>query len=229
MHSVKRFSVIALLAFVGFSTSASAGETNEAVAAQVVVDDAVKTLENFWSDRTQTLFRENLPKAHAVFIIPRLGKGGFIFGGSGGRGVVIARDSETGHWSQPAFYTIGSASFGLLAGAQESEVIYLMMSEASKLALLDTKIQLGGDGSVATGPVGVGIQAATTDVLSFSRGKGLYGGISGEATVIKQDMDRNSAYYGKTVSATEILLRHAVQNDDATALIAKVSETTTGP
>lgn len=226
MHSIKRFTLIALMALAGFAMTASAADQDEAVAAQVVVDSAVKTLENFWEDSTQGLFRENLSKAHALFIIPRLGKGGFIFGGSGGRGVVVARDRETGSWSQPAFYTIGSASVGLLIGAQESEVIYLMMSEASMHALLGTKIQVGGDSSVATGPVGVGIQAATTDVLSFSRGKGLYGGLSGEATVIQPDLDRNTAYYGKVVSSTEILLRNAVQNDEATALVAKVSETT---
>jgi len=229
MQQVKRFTLIALMALVGFTMTASAAENNEAVEAQVIVDDAVKTLENFWSDRTQTLYRENVAKAHALFIVPRLGKGGLIFGGSGGRGLVVARDRETGNWSQPAFYTIGSAAVGLLIGAQESEVIYLMMSEASMLAMLGTKIQLGGDGSVAAGPVGVGAQAATNDVLSFSRGVGLYGGISAEGSVIQPDLTRNSAYYGKTVSATEILLRHAVQNDDATALVAKVSESTTGP
>lgn len=229
MHSVKRFIAIASITLVGLTTTASAADNDEAVAAQIVVDNAVKTLENFWSDRTQTLFRENLAKAHALFIVPRLGKGGFILGGSGGRGVVVARDIETGNWSQPAFYTIGSASIGLLIGAQESEVIYLMMSEAAKLALMSTKLQLGGDTAAAAGPVGVGAQVATTDVLSFSRGQGLYGGISAEGSVIQPDIERNSAYYGKTVSATEILLRHAVQNDDAIALVAKVSETTAGP
>ena len=81
MNSIKRFTQIALMALVGFTISASAADQDEAVAAQVVVDDAVKTLENFWSDSTQTLFRENVSKAHALFIIPRLGKGGFIFGG----------------------------------------------------------------------------------------------------------------------------------------------------
>ena len=229
MQQVKRFTLIAVMAFVGFTMTASAAERNEAVEAQVVVDNAVKTLENFWSDRTQTLYRENVAKAHALFIVPRLGKGGFIIGGSGGRGLVVARDRETGNWSQPAFYTVGSASIGLLFGAQESEVIYLMMSEAGMHALLGTKIQLGGEGAVAAGPVGVGIQAATTDVISFSRGVGLYGGISAEGTVIQPDLARNTAYYGKVVSSTEILLRHAVQNDDATALVAKVSESTTGP
>ena len=226
MHAVKHFVSIALMLGIAFNVSAASDDADEAAKAQVIVDGAVKTLDNFWNDRTQTLYRENVAKAHALFIVPRLGKGGFIFGGSGGRGVVVARDRETGNWSQPAFYTVGSASIGLLIGAQESEVIYLMMSEASMHALLGTKIQVGGDSSVATGPVGVGIQAATTDVLSFSRGKGLYGGLSGEATVIQPDLDRNTAYYGKVVSSTEILLRNAVQNDDATALIAKVSETT---
>ena len=229
MQQVKRFTLIALIALAGFTMTASAAENNEAIEAQVVVDGAVKTLENFWSDRTQTLYRENVAKAHALFIVPRLGKGGFIFGGSGGRGLVVARNRETGDWSQPAFYTVGSASVGLLFGAQESEVIYLMMSEASMLAMLGTKLQVGGDGSVAAGPVGVGAQAATTDVISFSRGVGLYGGISAEGTVIQPDLARNTAYYGKTVSSTEILLRNTVQNDEATALIAKVSESTTAP
>lgn len=229
MHPVKHFISIALMMFVAFSVTASSTDSDEAAAAQVVVDDAVKTLDNFWNDGTQTLFRENVAKAHALFIVPRLGKGGVIFGGSGGRGVVLARDRETGNWSQPAFYTVGSASVGLLIGAQESEVIYLMMTEEAMHQLLDTKIQVGGDGSVAAGPVGVGAQAATMDVISFSRSVGLYGGISGEATVIQPDLKRNSAYYGMTVSSTEILLRHSVENDNATALVAKVIETTAGP
>ena len=92
-------------------------------------------------------------------------------------------------------------------------------------ALLGTKFQVGADGTVTAGPVGVGAQAATTDVLSFSRGVGLFGGISAEGTVIHPDIDRNTAYYGKTTSASDILLRHAVHNDNAAELVAKVSQT----
>jgi SH3 domain-containing YSC84-like protein 1 len=224
MQAVKHFALIASVAFAGFTMPASATEPDEVAAAQTVVDDAVTTLKNFEADSKQGWFRENVSKARALVIIPRLGKGGFIFAGSGGRGLVVARDKETGDWSQPAFYTVGSASIGLQAGAQESEVIYLVMSEAGMNALLGTKFQVGADGTVTAGPVGVGAQAATTDVLSFSRGVGLFGGISAEGTVIHPDIDRNSAYYGKTTSASDILLRHAVHNSNASELVAKVSE-----
>lgn len=203
----------------------SAVDSDEVAAAQKVVDDAVVTLQNFESDAKQAWFRENVSKARALFIVPRLGKGGVIIGGSGGRGLVVVKDPESGTWSQPAFYTVGSASIGLLIGAQESEVIYLVMTENGMSALMDTKFQVGADGSIAAGPVGMGAQAATTDMLSFSRSVGLFGGISAEGTVIQPDFDRNRAYYGKTVSASEILLRGAVRNADAEQLIAKVSAT----
>lgn len=227
MHPVKHIALIALTAFVGFTMSASAAESDEAAAAQVVVNDAVTTLQNFQSDAKQAWFRENVSKARALFIVPRLGKGGFIVAGSGGRGLVVARDKETGSWSQPAFYTVGSASIGLQAGAQESEVIYLVMSDAGVDALMGTKFQVGADGTITTGPIGVGAQAATSDILSFSRGVGLFGGISAEGTVIHPDIGRNTAYYGKTASASDILVQHAVQNANASALVAKVSETAT--
>ena len=225
MHPVKHFTLIALAAFVGFTVTASAAEKDEISAAQTVVDDAVETLRNFESDSKQAWFRENVSKARGLFIVPRLGKGGFIFAGSGGRGLVVARDESTGNWSQPAFFTVASASIGLQIGAQESEVIYLVMSDAGLSALMGTKFQLGADGSIATGPVGLGAQAATTDILSFSRGVGLFGGISAEGTVIHPDFKRNEAYYGQPVSTSEILLRHSVQNVDAGPLVAQVSAT----
>jgi lipid-binding SYLF domain-containing protein len=225
MHPVKHITGVALAAFVGFTVTASAAETSEISAAQVVVNDAVKTLQNFESDSKQAWFRENVGKARGLFIIPRLGKGGFIFAGSGGRGLVLARDESTGNWSQPAFFTVASASIGLQAGAQESEVIYLVMSQDGIDALMGTKFQLGADGTITTGPIGIGAQAATTDMLAFSRGVGLFGGISAEGTVIHADFKRNRAYYGEPVSASEILLRHVVQNIDADQLIAQVAAT----
>jgi len=224
MHPVKHFTLIALAAFVGFTVTASAAESNAISAAQTVVNDAVQTLRNFESDSKQAWFRENVSKARGLFIVPRLGKGGFIIAGSGGRGLVVVRD-DAGNWSQPAFYTVGSASIGLQIGAQESEVIYLVMSDAGMDALMGTKFQLGADGTLMTGPVGMGAQAATTDMLGFSRGVGLFGGISAEGTVIHPDFKRNEAYYGQAVSASEILLRHSVQNADAGQLIATVSAT----
>lgn len=251
MNPIKRFALMVSMAAFGVAMTASAAETDKIVtvyaeetdeatavqatetaevsdaqaAAQKVVDDAVATLQNFEADAAQAWFRENVKKAHAVFIVPRLGKGGFIIGGSGGRGLVMAKDVETGTWSQPAFYTVGSASIGLQAGAQESEVIYLIMTEAGMSALMDTKFQLGADGTIVGGPVGVGAQAATTDVFSFSRGQGLFGGITAEGTVIQPDFKRNTAYYGEPASASEILLRHSVRNVNADQLVAQIAAT----
>lgn len=225
MHSAKNIALIALMAFTGFTMTASAAESTEASAAQTVVDDAVATLQNFQTDSKQAWFRDNVSRARGVFIVPVLGKGGFIIAGSGGRGLAMARDAQTGAWSQPAFYTVGSASIGLQIGFQQSEVIYLVMSDAGMSALMGTKFQVGADGTVSAGPVGVGAQAATTDMLAFSRGVGFFGGISAEGTVIQPDFKRNDAYYGQSVSVSEILLTHAVQNVDATQLVAKVSAT----
>jgi SH3 domain-containing YSC84-like protein 1 len=228
MHPVKHTTLIALMAFVGFTFAATAAaESDEAAAAQVVVDEAIATLQNFQQDNKQAWYRENVSKARALFIVPRVGKGGFIFAGSGGRGLVVARDKETGNWSQPAFFTVASASIGLQAGAQESEVIYLVMSDSGVNALLGTKFQLGADGTITAGPVGLGAQAATTDILSFSRGVGLFGGISAEGSVIHPDSKRNLAYYGKSVSASDILVQRSVQNASANALVAKISAAAT--
>lgn len=225
MNSIKHCTLIASMLFAGFSITASAAEPDELAAAQEVVDNAVVTLGNFASDAKQIWFRENVSKARALFIVPRLGKGGIIIGGSGGRGLVVVKDPESGTWSQPAFYTVGSASVGLQIGAQEAEVIYLVMTDGGMSALMDTKFQLGADGSIAAGPIGVGAQAATTDILSFSRSVGLFGGITAEGTVIQPDSERNEAYYGQPISASEILLRGTVHNADAGPLVAKVAAT----
>ena len=227
MSSIKHYTLIASMMFAGWVFTASAAEQDEVAAAQKVVDDAVATLQNFATDSAQVWYRENIGKARGVFIVPRLGKGGFIFGGSGGRGVAMIKNPETGQWSQPAFYTTGSASVGLQLGAQESEVIFLLMTEDGTNALMGTKFQIGADGSVAAGPVGVGAQAATTDVLSFKRSVGIFGGISAEGTVIQPDFERNSAYYGQSTSASDILLRNNVHNANASALVEKLAAAST--
>lgn len=223
MSSIKHYPLIASMVLAGWALTATAEETDEVAAAQKVVDDAVNTLQNFATDSTQGWYRDNVSKAKAVFIVPRLGKGGFILGGSGGRGVAMVKNPDTGQWSQPAFYTTGSASIGFQFGAQESEAIFLLMSEDGMSALMGTKFQIGADGSVAAGPVGVGAQAATVDVLSFKRSVGIFGGVSAEGTVIQPDFKRNDAYYGQTTSASDILLKNSVYNANAVALVDKLA------
>ena len=223
MHSLR---IPILLAFAGLASLAPDGRADEAAAAQVVVENANRTFTHFMMDPDMVWFRNNLDRARALLIVPKLGRGGFIIGGSGGRGLLLGRDSETGNWSQPAFYTMGSASFGLQIGGEQSEVIFVIMSNRGLDAMLSTKAQLGADMSVAAGPVGTGTRAATTDVLSFARSKGAFAGLTVEGSIINPDSARNTAYYSEAVSPSDILIRHKVYNTHASELIKNVAEHT---
>jgi SH3 domain-containing YSC84-like protein 1 len=199
-------------------------ETNQ------LVEKARLTLENFMTDDNMGAFRDLLPRAHGVLIAPQLLKGAFIVGASGGNAVFLARDRKTGEWSQPAFYTIGGASFGLQAGGQASEVILLVMTERGVTSLMAHSLKLGGDVGVAAGPVGIGAAASTAnlsaDILSFSRSKGLYGGISLDGAVVAVRDGLNGAYYGKKATPTDIFVLHGVRNRQSTGLIEAVSKFT---
>ncbi len=201
--------------FTGLASLAPDGRADEAAAAQMVVDNANRTFTHFIDDPDMVWFRNNLGKARGLMIVPKLGRGGFIIGGSGGRGLLLGRDVQTGRWSQPVFYTIGSASIGLQIGGDQSEVILLILSNRGLDAMLSTKAQMGADMSVAAGPVGTGTRAATTDVLSFARSKGAFAGLTVEGSIITPDDARNTAYYGKAVSPLDVLIRHSVNNPRA--------------
>lgn len=194
---------------------------------QLVVK-AKMTFENFYSSRDMDGFRNLLRKARGVFIAPEVLKGAFIFGVSGGSGVLLARNSMTGRWSDPAFYTMGGASFGLQAGAQASEVIILVMTQRGVNAFLNSNLKLGADIGVAAGPVGIGAAAATAnlsaDLIAFTRAKGLFGGISLDGTVVKVRDSLNHAYYARTVSPRDILIFRKVSNPQAAGLIQTVAK-----
>jgi lipid-binding SYLF domain-containing protein len=168
-----------------------------------------------------TWFRDNVKNAKAVFIVPSLVKAGFIFGGSGGNGVVLARDNQV--WRGPSFATAGSVSWGLQAGGSVAEVVMMAMTDKGKDALLSNKFQAGADASVAAGPVGAGAQVATTDIVQFSRSKGLFGGLSLEGSTIAVRDSLNQAYYGKKVSPVDILVKGDVTNPQAASLIKAVT------
>jgi lipid-binding SYLF domain-containing protein len=155
-------------------------------------------------------------------------RGAFIVGGSGGSGVLVARDDKAGQWHGPAFYTLGGASFGFQAGADAAEVIILAMTERGVTKLLSPQVKLGADISVAAGPVGAGTSAATAglsaDLISFSMSKGLYGGFSVDGSVAGVRTALNQAYYGKPVTPADILIKGAVKNPQAAALIDAVTK-----
>ncbi len=191
-----------------------------------LVEKAKFTLENFMSDSKMGAFKDLSRTAKGVVIFPQLLKGAFVWGAQGGSGVFLARDEKTGEWTGPAFYTLGGASFGFQIGGEASELILLVMTDRGVRSLLGNSIKLGGDVNVAVGPVGMGASAATenlsADILSFSRSKGLYGGISLEGAVLATRGSWNRAYYGKEATPTDIFIRHAATNPRANGLIEAV-------
>ncbi len=196
--------------------------------AQQLVERARMTFEDFSTDpQMGNALRSLVRRAKAVLIYPQVLKGAVVFGGSGGTGVLLARDSATNRWSDPAFYTLGELSFGLQAGGQSSQVVLVALTDRGLNALLSHSAKLGADASVAIGPVGAGAEAATqnlsADIISYSRAKGLFAGISVEGAVVAVRDSLNDAYYGRHVTPTDILVRHDVRNPQAAGLVNTLS------
>ncbi|MCP5153538.1 MAG: peptidoglycan-binding protein [Ectothiorhodospiraceae bacterium] len=205
----------------------SAGFTSETHAdthadAQALVDRARDTYRNFVGDPNMSWFRNHVHEARALMIVPELVKGGFIIGGSGGGGVLLSRDAS-GRFSPPAFYNMGSVTFGLQIGAEVAEVVLMIMTDRGLDSMYSTEFKLGADASVAAGPVGGGAHAATADVLAFSRTKGVFGGLTVEGAVIAANVEWNAAYYGQPVRPVEILRERRVDNPGASALRASLA------
>ncbi len=191
---------------------------------QLLVDRARITLNDFMSDPNYIWLHDNIKHAKGVLIFPQVIQGGFIWGGSGGTGVFLARDERTGNWSEPAFYTIGSVTFGLQIGGEASEVVMLAMTQKAIDSLLSSSVKLGAGASVALGPVGVGAKAnadipsVTADFISFAKAKGLYAGLNLAGSVVAVRGSLNDAYYGKPVRPADILMSHAAYNGGANEL-----------
>jgi len=136
-----------------------------------------------------------------------------VIGGSGGSGVFLVRDEEKGDWSPPAFYTVGSLTLGLQIGGEISGLIMLAQTDKGLQSLYSSSFKLGGDASMAAGPVGVaGKVDVLTDFLTYGRSKGAYIGVSLESAVVATRDDWNQAYYGKEVRPVEILRARSVAN-----------------
>lgn len=186
---------------------------------QGLVDKSRITFQSFMADPQMVWLRDNLNQAKGLLIIPSLLKAGFFLGGSGGSGVLIVKDPQKGSWSQPAFYTLGAASFGLQIGGEAAEVIMMVRTQKAVDALLTSSFKLGADTSVAVGPMGAGAKAnVMADIFSFSRSKGAYAGLSLEGAVMATRDKWNEAYYGKPTSPVDILVKHAVSNPGSAEL-----------
>jgi SH3 domain-containing YSC84-like protein 1 len=187
---------------------------------QELLSSAETTFTNFVRDPDMTWLQRHFAGAKAIVIAPKVVKAGWIFGGSGGRAVVFARDPRSGRWMGPAFYNVGAASVGFQAGVDVSETVTLVMTDKGLNTLLSNSVKLGGDASVAAGPVGAGANAdVTTDFVAFSRSKGVYGGLNLEGTVIAVANDVNRNYYGSPVLPPDILVTGRAHNHDSDRMV----------
>jgi len=196
---------------------------------QKLVAAAETTFSNFERDPDMTWFQQNVGRAKAVLIAPEIVKAGFIFGGAGGRALLVAKDAKSGKWVGPAFYTMATGSVGFQAGVAVSENVTLVMTDKGMNSLLSTSFKMGGDASVAAGPVGAGAKSdVVADLITFSRSKGVYGGLNLDGTVVKTSDDWNSSYYGKKVLPPDILVRMDVHAQGAEKLLAAVTKAAGG-
>lgn len=209
---------------------ASALSGNYKPESNYLVEASAYVLDSLMADQNMTAFHDLVKQAKGVFIAPQVLKGAFIFGASGGSGLFLAWDERERKWGGPVFYRIGGASFGFQIGGQTSEVVLLAMTDRGVSALLANSLKLGADVGIAAGPIGAGVSAASAnlsaDILSFSRSKGLYGGVSLDGAVVAIRHVLNEAYYGKKVDVADLLVRHDMTNPHAAGLIEAVQKAT---
>jgi len=156
--------------------------------------------------------KDLLDKSVCVVVYPSVKKAAFIVGGSYGRGVVTCRSGKEfgGPWSAPAMFALEGGSFGFQIGAQATDFVLLIMNESGANSIMSSKVKLGADASAAAGPVGRNASAETdvvmkAEILSYSRAKGLFAGISLEGSTLRSDDGGNKAVYGKELTAKEIV------------------------
>jgi SH3 domain-containing YSC84-like protein 1 len=204
---MKRFT-LCLAVILALTTSAfSEGDTHE----QERVKDAgvvLKEILNIPDDIPQDL----LDKAECIVVLPSVKKGAFGIGGSYGRGIMICRSGEhyKGKWGAPALYALEGVSIGFQLGGQATDFVLLVMNPKGANSLLYSKVKLGADASAAAGPKGRTAEGATdivmnAEILSYSRNKGLFAGVSLEGSTLRSDGSANEKLYGRKLSAKEII------------------------
>jgi SH3 domain-containing YSC84-like protein 1 len=208
---------VSLLASVSLAFSPLAALSADDVKEVDRVENAGKVMSeilNVPEDIPQDL----LDKSYCVVVLPSVLKAAFIFGGSYGRGVMTCRRGPTfnGPWGPPTMMALEGASFGLQLGGEATDFVLLMMSDRSAKGVLTSKVKLGADASAAAGPKGRDASAATdatmrAEILSYSRARGAFAGVSLEGSTLRPDNDANKKLYGQDIKAEDIVLKDEVK------------------
>jgi len=201
---MKKFLV--LLAILSLGLMAWADEKEDDIDR---LDASTKVLNEIMTTPDKGIPNEVLDGAKCIAVVPHLIKGGFVFGAKHGRGVATCRTSD-GKWSAPSFFTVTGGSWGAQIGVEGVDLVMMIMNDKGMQQLLNSKFQIGGDASAAAGPVGRHASAGTdwklnTEILTYSRARGAFAGISLEGAAITQDSNAIEAMYGKALTPRAIL------------------------
>ncbi|MEE8445804.1 MAG: lipid-binding SYLF domain-containing protein [Alphaproteobacteria bacterium] len=221
MRSSSRTLAAALLAAL-LCLTAAPGARAASDAEELVVKSWL-LLERWQKDPELASFRRAMSEAKGVLVIPSMFRIGFIVGVRGGSGVLLARDDD-GQWSYPAFFTLGGLNVGLQIGVQDSEVIFVILTDAGLNAVIANEIKLGVDASFSIGPIGSGIEGATTtavggDIAAYSKSVGIFAGGAFEGAIIRERLSLSAEYYNDgAATARRIVVRGKYVNPTADRL-----------
>jgi lipid-binding SYLF domain-containing protein len=194
---------------------------------QHLVDSATLALEDLLDAPGGQQAGDVLRRARAVVICPNIFRAGFVFGGEGGGCVMVARGAGGG-WSDPAFYSLGSGSFGFQIGVQSAEVLMMIMTSNGLNAVLNSQVKLGGDAGLTVATLGAGVNGSmsaglTADILTVSKSQGLYGGLTISGSIFAQNAGAQQAYYGTDLNSRQIIIDMAAHNPGANPLRAELA------
>lgn len=202
-----------LLAALAFCTTTFAAEASDEMKQ---LEKATDVINEIMHTPDKGIPSDLLAKSVCVGVVPSEIKGAFIFGGTYGRGVLVCRKHGDGPWGAPSFFTLGGANVGFQIGGKATDVVFLVMNPEGVKKLLQDKVKLGAEVSATAGPVGRTAEGATdaqlhAEILSYSRTRGLFAGLSLDGQVLKQDSDDNERLYGRRVSPKQILVSGVVE------------------
>lgn len=213
---MKKICSLLLLVLLAVGTSLAEGDREKTINR---VDDAGTVLREIMSAPDSGIPEEIFNSAKCVAVVPSLLKGGLGIGAAYGKGVASCR-TEKGNWSAPAFFTVKGGSFGLQIGGQAVDLVMVVMNDQGMRALLKSKFELGVDASAAAGPVGRHASAdtdwkMTAQILTYSRARGIFAGLTLKGSVVTQGKDDTRAFYGRMVPFRTILNGNVAAPDDS--------------
>jgi lipid-binding SYLF domain-containing protein len=205
-------------ALVLAAVAAGAASSDLSTAEARRVEEAAMVLKEIRTAPDKNIPQDLWSKAQCVIVVPSLKKAAFVIGGEYGKGLMSCKNA--GAWSAPVFMEIGKGSWGFQIGAQSIDLVLLVMNERGMRKLLQDRVSLGAEASVAAGPVGRDARAATdvqlnAEILSYSRTQGLFAGVNISGGILKPDPDDNQDLYGKEISAQDVLVAGSVSTPSA--------------